>query len=227
MESASAPKWGHAAPRPTDGSPSLSPTSRRTRYGKTIANWPPSTGFVPVGRPRYFRIRAWFSAHSRCIREPCGRRRRPKPPSSKWRLALPASRSSASTPKTAFISWPTMMRSPGFPTARLLKDRLAQAVLYAERYDRWATVVFIDLDNFKIVNDSLGHNAGDELLKIVARSHGPLRKGDRHRGAARRRRVRDPSFRSTEERRSHLRGAAELSAPPSRSRSASTGAIFR
>jgi len=56
----------------------------------------------------------------------------------------------------------------GLPNRGLIKDRLTQAVQSAQRHGRWASVAFIDLDNFKCINDSLGHSAGDELLKVVA-----------------------------------------------------------
>lgn len=62
----------------------------------------------------------------------------------------------------------------GLPNRWLVLDRLRMAVDRSERNQSWTTVVFADLDDFKSVNDTLGHGAGDEVLATVARR---LRRG--------------------------------------------------
>lgn len=65
------------------------------------------------------------------------------------------------------------------PNRRMLLDRLAQALLRAKRYQNSLAVMFLDLDNFKTINDSLGHDVGDELLKEVSvRLSACVRTGD-------------------------------------------------
>jgi diguanylate cyclase (GGDEF)-like protein/PAS domain S-box-containing protein len=56
----------------------------------------------------------------------------------------------------------------GLPNRTLLGDRIEQGIAHAARLGYYLALVFIDLDNFKFINDSLGHAAGDELLKVIA-----------------------------------------------------------
>ena len=56
----------------------------------------------------------------------------------------------------------------GLPNRNLLQDRLAQAIKKASRDEKVLGVIFVDIDKFKSINDSLGHDAGDVLLKTIA-----------------------------------------------------------
>jgi diguanylate cyclase (GGDEF)-like protein len=67
----------------------------------------------------------------------------------------------------------------GLPNRSLIGDRLDRNILHAQRNGSVVSVAFLDLDGFKLVNDSLGHNAGDELIKIMGqRMQQCLRRSD-------------------------------------------------
>ncbi len=67
----------------------------------------------------------------------------------------------------------------GLPNRQLLTDRLTQALAYADRYGQWVGVLFMDLDRFKSINDTMGHAAGDALLRaVVQRVSRRIRRAD-------------------------------------------------
>lgn len=67
----------------------------------------------------------------------------------------------------------------GLPNRRLLQDRLNQAIAVSERNERYGALMFLDMDNFKTLNDTKGHDVGDFLLIEVARRlQGCVRDGD-------------------------------------------------
>lgn len=67
----------------------------------------------------------------------------------------------------------------GLPNRNLFNDRLALAVTHAAREGRQVGILFLDLDRFKIVNDTMGHDTGDKLLQEVSvRLKKAIREGD-------------------------------------------------
>jgi diguanylate cyclase (GGDEF)-like protein len=57
----------------------------------------------------------------------------------------------------------------GLPNRALLTDRLAQSIALAQRHRKRVALMFLDLDNFKEINDSLGHTVGDQVLQSAAK----------------------------------------------------------
>jgi predicted signal transduction protein with EAL and GGDEF domain len=71
----------------------------------------------------------------------------------------------------------------GLPNRRLLDDRLGQAIMANRRDPVYGALMFLDLDNFKPINDNYGHSVGDLLLVEAAHRIKQLCTRNRHRGA--------------------------------------------
>jgi diguanylate cyclase (GGDEF)-like protein len=68
----------------------------------------------------------------------------------------------------------------GLPNRSMFSKILSQSISEAHRYERRLAVAFLDLDRFKQINDTLGHEAGDQLLQEVATPAQGVRPGQRH-----------------------------------------------
>ena len=155
-------------------------TSRTTRGGPSTATSRTPTTCAPRGRRRSSR-----ATGTRCSARSTCTPRVPQSPDSEHEqiLSLLAHLASIAIERKAFEDRLAhqSMHDPltGLPNRLLFLDRLSLAIARCKRTHREVAVLFLDLDRFKNVNDSLGHDAGDELLMSVARRlESVLRPGD-------------------------------------------------
>ncbi len=116
-----------------------------------------------------------FDSSGNCIGHLAVMKKLKFPESNKARLIIDSVSSRASSELIRQVNEEIIMLQAttdaltGLPNRPTFLARLHQALLYCNRNNQQLAVMFIDLDNFKSVNDNFGHAAGDELLKTVAR----------------------------------------------------------
>jgi diguanylate cyclase (GGDEF)-like protein len=113
----------------------------------------------------------WVSARGKVLRDASGKVRR------MIGVAQDITENRNQEERVRFLAYHDSLT--GLPNRRLLEDRLNQALYRAQRRENSLAVLLIDLDDFKQVNDSAGHRAGDAVLREVAvRLTGCMRKAD-------------------------------------------------